>query len=409
MPRVRPPSPDQLLEQVRSLPAGSQLMERLDGREGVHLVGGSVRDILLGGRPFDLDLVVEANPDEIAAQLGGEVLAHDRFGTATVKVGGFSYDIARARTESYPQPGALPEVRPARLEQDLLRRDFTVNAIALALGGTDAGRLSSAPRALDDLEAHLLRILHDRSFIDDPTRLLRLARYAGRLAFEAEPRTRELALAAVRSDALSTVSGPRIGAELRLAAREADPLAAFRVLRELELDNAIDPGFGLVDDELARRALALLPGDGHPDRLVLAVASRGIPATALERLLNRLGFEAADRDAIVGTATRADALTQALATAERRSEIASAVSGAGPELVALAGALGAEEAARTWLSDLRHVKLEIRGEDLLAAGVPEGPAIGRGLAAALAARLDGRVRGREQELAAAVEASKATG
>jgi tRNA nucleotidyltransferase (CCA-adding enzyme) len=406
--RVSAPSPQDLLDRVRSLPAGARLMALLDGVEGVYLVGGSVRDILLGGRPYDLDLVAEQDPDAVAARLGGELVAHDRFGTATVNVGGFSYDIARARRETYAHPGALPDVAPATLDEDLRRRDVTVNAIALPLAGAHAGELRAVPGALDDLDARLLRVLHDRSFIDDPTRLLRLARYASRLGFEIEPHTRELALGAARDGALKTVSGPRIGAELRLLAREDDPVAALRALRDLELDRAIDPRFELEDEQLARRALELLPEDGRSDRLVLAIASRAVPAGELRSLLDRLGFEAADRDAIVAAATAADGLAGALAGARRPSEIAQVASGAGPELVALAGALGPAEAAREWLGRLRQVRLELDGGDLLAAGVPEGPAVGRGLAAALAAKLDGRAQGREQELAAALEGAGAT-
>jgi tRNA nucleotidyltransferase (CCA-adding enzyme) len=407
MPTMRSSSREELLRSVRSLPAGAQLLTRLEGEPGVYLVGGSVRDILLGGRPFDLDLLVETDPDAVAARLGGDVVAHDRFGTATVTAGGFDYDIARARTETYAHPGALPDVTAASLEQDLRRRDFTVNALALALGGPRAGELIALPGALEDLDARVLRVLHDRSFIDDPTRMLRLARYASRLGFEIEPHTRALALDAARGRALATVSGPRIGAELRMLARERDPLPALGALAGLELDRAIDPRFGIEDAEHGRRALELLPEDGRPDRLALALAARRIPAAELASLLDSLGFEAGDRDAIVAAATRAGDLADALTAAERPSQIAEAASGAGPELVALAGALGPAEAARRWLDELRHVGLEIGGEDLIAAGVPQGPAVGRGLRAALAARLDGRANGREQELSAALEGARA--
>jgi tRNA nucleotidyltransferase (CCA-adding enzyme) len=409
MPRVNSPSPVELLARLRALPAGAELLSLLGDEAGVYLVGGSVRDLLLGGRPLDLDLVVEADPDGLAARLGGAVVAHDRFGTATVRLGPFSYDIARARTETYARPGALPDVYPATIEQDLGRRDFTVNAIALALGGPDAGELTAVELALADLDARLLRVLHDRSFLDDPTRLLRLARYASRLGFEVEPHTRALALAAIGDGALGTVSGPRIGNELRLLTREADPVRAMSALAELGLDRAIDPRFGIDDERLARRALELLDGEGRSDLLALALASRRIPASELRALLDRLGFEAGDRDAIVAAASGAEPVGRALAAAERPSEIAAAAFGAGPELVALAGALGPADAARAWLTRVRHVQLEIGGGDLIAAGVPEGPAIGRGLAAALAARLDGRARSRDQELAAALEASRATG
>jgi tRNA nucleotidyltransferase (CCA-adding enzyme) len=399
------PEPDELLGQVRALPAAGPLLAWLDDRPGVYLIGGAVRDLLLGGVPFDLDLVVEEDAAALAAALGGRLTVHDRFGTSTVQLEGFAYDIGRARRETYAYPGALPDVAPAPLAEDLLRRDFTVNSLAIALGGDRAGELQAAPGALEDLNAHRLRILHDRSFIDDPTRLFRLVRYASRLGFEIEPRTRALAAEAIDGGALGTVSGPRVGAELRLLARERDPVRALIGMRDLGLDRAVHPGFGLADELLARRALELLPADGRPDRLVLGVASLGVPVAELPGLLDWLAFEAEDRDAIVATASRADELAGALAAADAPSSIGVAATGAPPELVALAGALGPERPARAWLGDLRHVRLAIDGRDLLAAGVPEGPAIGRGLRAALAAKLDERASGREQELAEALQAA----
>jgi tRNA nucleotidyltransferase (CCA-adding enzyme) len=391
---------------VRSLPAAAPLLERLGDEPGVHLVGGAVRDLLMGGKPTDLDLVVEGEPSPLADKLGGSVRLHDRFGTATVKLNGFSYDIARARRETYAQPGALPDVVPATLSQDLLRRDFTVNAAAIALSGARAGELSAAPSALEDLDARVLRVLHDRSFIDDPTRLLRLARYTSRLAFAAEPQTRELARAAVRERALSTVSGPRIGTELRLLAQEPDPIAALQSMREHDLDAAIDPDFGLDDPALAARGLALLPEDGRRDRLALAVAASRVPRLRLALLLDRLAFEAVDRDVILEAATHAQTLASTLTQAVRPSQVSAAVAAAPPELVALAGALGPAGQAREWLERDRHVRLEIDGRDLLAAGLPEGPAIGAGLAAALGAKLDGRASGRDRQLAEALRAAR---
>jgi tRNA nucleotidyltransferase (CCA-adding enzyme) len=299
----------------------------------------------------------------------------------------------------------LPRVEPAPLAEDLRRRDFTVNAVALALGGARAGTLEAAEGALDDLDSKLLRVLHDRSFIDDPTRLLRLARYASRLRFAIEAHTRALATAAVESDALQTVSGARIGAELRLLAREPDPVAAFAVLEELGLDAAIAPAFGIDDATLARRALALLGEHARADLLAIAAAARGVPPARLGALLDELAFEAADRDAIVAAARDAEPLARALEQAGRPSGLAAAIGPAGPELVALAGALGPAEPAAEWLERLRHVRLEIDGRDLLAAGVEQGPAIGRGLQAALHAKLDGLIDGREQELQAALAAA----
>jgi len=205
------------------------------------------------------------------------------------------------------------------------------------------------------------------------------------------------------------VSGPRIGAELRLLAREPDPVAALLAARELGIDRAIHPRVGVSDESLARRAMRLLPEDGRSDRLALAAAGRAVPSPELEQVLDRLAFEAADRDAIVSAASGAEELAGRLSEARRPSETADAVDGAGPEAVALAGALGPEEAARDWLERLRHVKLQIGGRDLLEAGIPEGPAVGRALHAALAAKLDGAAVGREAELAAALRAATETG
>src|SRR5690348_4510145 len=143
------PPPTELLERVRSLPAAPAVLDHLTGEVPVHLVGGAVRDLLLGGRPLDLDLVVEGDPAPIAAALGGDVRVHDRFGTSTVSLDGFTYDLARSRRETYAHPGALPEVSPAPLSVDLLRRDFTVNALAIALTGDLAGTVEAAPLGLE--------------------------------------------------------------------------------------------------------------------------------------------------------------------------------------------------------------------------------------------------------------------
>jgi tRNA nucleotidyltransferase (CCA-adding enzyme) len=210
----------------------------------------------------------------------------------------------------------------------------------------------------------------------------------------------------VAARAPDTVSGPRLGTELRLLAEQGDPLQGFRVLAELGIDEAIAPGLGIRQAdraELARRALALLSSDGAPADLVLAVATLDVPNAALAGLLDRLAFPAARRDRIVAAATRAQELAQRLGAAAEPSQIAAAIGSGPPELVALAGALGAEAPARRWLDDLRHVRLEIDGDDLLAAGLEPGPAVGAGLAAARAAKLDGRADGREAELAAALK------
>src|SRR4051794_24968637 len=201
-------APDDLLERALALPG----LDRIDRRPGLHLVGGAVRDLLLGATPVDVDLVLEdGDPAAVLAPLGVPVTVHERFGTASARQAGHAYDVARARAETYAQPGALPDPVPAGLDEDLRRRDFTVNTFALALGPPEPGRLRAVPEAEPDLAGRRLRVLHPESFLDDPTRLLRLARYRGRLGFAVEPGTAELARAAVDRGALRTVSGARIG------------------------------------------------------------------------------------------------------------------------------------------------------------------------------------------------------
>ena len=374
------------LDVLRVDPCGARLLDAFAPGEGVHLVGGAVRDLLLG-RPWrELDVVVEGDVDAAAARLGGQVAAHERFGTARVTVGDCAFDLVRARAESYAHPGALPDVRPGSLDDDLHRRDVTINAIALRLDGT----LAAVDGAIADLEAGVLRVLHDASFVDDPTRVWRVARYAARLGFEVDEHTRALAAAADPT----TVSGDRHGAELRLALAEPDPLAALQAVADLNpayLPEGFDP-----DPRALPAALDLLPDDGRRDLLTLAACTAGMDTRTLLAWLDEMGFVAGDRDRVAAASRYSTGAP--LRAARTNAEIARAARGAPSEAVALAGG----ENARRWLGDLRHVGLEINGDDLLAAGVPQGPEIGARLQRALDRKLDGEIAGREQELATAL-------
>ncbi len=398
------PSPPELLRRLHALPAARELLELLGEDPRVHLVGGAVRDLLLGREPHELDLVVEGDAAAVARRLGASPRIHPRFGTATVALRETTVDLAGSRRERYPHPGALPEVEPAPLPEDLRRRDFTINAIALVLGGEGAGGLVAVPHALGDLAGGVLRVLHERSFRDDPTRLLRLVRYASRLGFSPDSGTAALARAAAGDGALVSVSGARIGAELRLLAREADPVAALLALHGWELDVALDPHFGLREPAKARIALGLLGERGRSDLLVLGLAVREVPGGQLAELLDRWAFPGTEREVIMAVASRAAPLAQALASATGPGEIAALGQSAPAELVAAAGGLGPHRQASACLR-LRDVELEIGGEDLIAAGVAPGPAVGHGLRAALAAKRDGRAPGREAELAEALRAA----
>lgn len=376
-----------VVELLRVTPCGRRLLDAASGGSGVWLVGGAVRDMVLGNEPRELDVAVEGDVGALAAALGGAALAHERFGTATVASDGCRFDLARTRTETYAEPGALPDVTWATIDADLARRDVTVNAIAVQLAD---GAVRSWPGALDDLRDGILRVLHQRSFLDDPTRVWRVARYAARLGFGVAPETAALAAAA----GPGSVSGERLGNELRLALAEPDPCAVFEQLTTLN-PRALPEGFTARPPALAA-ALELLPGDGRRDLTTLAACCAGMDAGLLARWLDHLQFPAADRD-VVAAASRW--VTGApLRAAGTPSAIARAARGAPLEAVALAGG----ENARAWLEDLRHVRTEITGEDLLAAGIPEGPEVGERLRRALDARLDGLAVGRDAELAVAL-------
>ncbi|MGC9222041.1 MAG: CCA tRNA nucleotidyltransferase [Solirubrobacteraceae bacterium] len=397
------PITEDLRARVNAITGLAELLSKA-GTADVYLVGGALRDMLRDRAPIDIDLAVEGDPAGLLATTG-TATSQTAFGTFSVVCGTVRFDIARTRRERYPHPGALPEVQAATIQEDLLRRDFTVNAIALGLAGSRTGELIAPAGALADLQAGRLRVQHDASFTDDPTRLLRLARYAGRLGFSVHSHTQSLMRHALDADALSTISGARLGNELRHLAREEDPVSAFEACARLGLSWSIDRG-------LAQRALAVLPPDGRSDLLVLAMvlpapdSDTNTEGKQLPHLLDSLAFTAAERDRIVQVTALAPSLARRLQAVRSSAEIARAVGDAAVETVALACALGPAAAARRWLDDLRHRKLAITGTDLLAAGIPEGPAIGRALDAAKHAMFDGLATDRASQLAAALRAAR---
>ncbi|MBA3748713.1 MAG: hypothetical protein H0W96_14645, partial [Solirubrobacterales bacterium] len=287
---------DDLLERVGGMACGRRLLDAARGARGVHLVGGAVRDLLLLRVPRELDVVVEGDVGALAAALGDSARNHERFGTATVRDGDCRWDLAASRAEEYARPGALPDVRPAPIEDDLLRRDLTVNAIALDLG---SGELRAVDHALDDLAARRLRVLHDASFYDDPTRLWRMARYAARLGFLVESHTAKLAAEAVAAGVAERVSGARIGNELRLALGEPDPVSALDQAVALGIAPWLAPDRGRTEAALA----LLAEREGRADLVVLATAL-GEDGDDADQRLAGLDFTATER-AIVRPALRA--------------------------------------------------------------------------------------------------------
>jgi tRNA nucleotidyltransferase (CCA-adding enzyme) len=415
-----------VLEGLAGRPGGGELLELARDREGIALVGGAVRDLLLGRTPRELDVVVPSGSSaqlasELASRLPGNdarmpgVELHERFGTAVVEWISGRIDIAERRAESYALPGALPEVRPGTPAEDLARRDFTVNAIAVPLGGPGAGTIEAVDHALEDLGAGRLRVLHERSFLDDPIRLLRLARYRARLGFEIEPGTARLARSALAAGALGTVSGARLATELWLATEEDVPGAAFTSFAELGVLDALSLPSPF-DERLLLDAYRLLPPDGVHEVVAMAVLfhrpgeSSQAARRAAAELMDSFEFFAETREAVLAAAFDSPSLAAGLERAERPSQLRALLAGRPVEAIAIAGAIAARRSpeaagrATAWLGELRHVKLEIGGDDLTGAGVPQGPEVGRRLARTLERKLDGELdEGREAELAAALE------
>jgi tRNA nucleotidyltransferase (CCA-adding enzyme) len=364
------------MELSGSLEAAHPELEAVRGAANetrVYLVGGAVRDLLLGRERADLDLVVVGDAAELATNLGAEPVEHERFATAKVEIGGHEVDLATSRTETYAEPGALPEVEPAdSIEADLGRRDFTINAMAIPLG--EPSRLIDPHGGRADLDAGVLRALHPGSFVDDPTRALRAARYAARFGFELEEETAAL----LRAADLSTVSEDRREAELLRLAGEEEAVRGYELAAE----------WGLI--EPAPDGLALIAKTAE-----LITAEPWSRAEDRARMLRAMAMRPVGREAELIKARPASP-SEAVELAQRFDP---------PELVSarVRGADWLDEYVRDWA----HVKLEIGGEDLIAAGVPEGPAVGAGLAEALRRKLDGEIGGREQELETALGAARA--
>jgi tRNA nucleotidyltransferase (CCA-adding enzyme) len=373
--------PARLRELLAALPGLERIAAAASGAP-TYLVGGAVRDLLLGRERTDLDVVVEGDAAALAAELGGESVADDRFATAKAVLDGVEFDLATARAESYPHPGALPEVRPASVSEDLARRDFSINAMAVPIGSEP--ELIDPHGGLADLEAGVLRVLHERSFVDDPTRALRAARYAARFDFAAEPETEAMAR---RAD-LSTVSEDRVESELMRLAREPRAGKGFELLAEWSLVELPPEGARLIDTVEA--LLERPPWAGTVDRaLAVHAAATGRAPGAAGRVHDLL----------------AGARELAGASPARPSAAVALAGGRGEVELLLARALDAEWLDR-YLAEWRDVRLEITGEDLIEAGVPEGPGVGRGLEEALRRKLDGEISGRDDELRVALGASR---
>ncbi len=385
--------------------------------EGVYLVGGTVRDILLGERGFDVDIAVEGDAialaQALADALGGRVRAHEKFGTAVVLYGDDErVDVVTARTEFYDAPAALPTVEHASIREDLFRRDFTINAMAVSLKGDDFGRLVDPFGGRRDLEAKRIRVLHNLSFIDDPTRIFRAIRYENRYGFAMDDHTVRLAHGCIEMGLVGDLSSARLRDELVALLEEGEIEHSILRLAELGADRAIHPHLA-ADDEavsLIRRMREMNEryALGVPAwRFALIALARKLPPDEIYDWLARLKVRKRDAELIAHAVTVAPRLVERLEG--REIEPAAVVALAdpyAPDAPLFALALRDLEPLHRYFRELRDVRLDISGADLAELGLDESPRVGEILAELRRRKLNGELDGRESELAAAMELIK---
>jgi tRNA nucleotidyltransferase (CCA-adding enzyme) len=385
---------------------------------GVYAVGGFVRDVLLGVSNEDVDLTVEGDgvafARHLAAALDGTWKGPSAFGTAVVIAhDGHKIDVATARRETYKHPAALPTVVPGSLRDDLFRRDFSINTLAFALNGPEALSLIDWYGGGADLAEGVIRVLHNRSFRDDPTRMFRAIRLEQRFGFVLHRHTLRLLQRAVEKRWIELLSGARLWRELRLMLEGEAPVACLKRLDELQILPHIDAALVLSPAQLAlltRVTEARIElAETHPEvigrawPLYLTTLLYGMEADLIRRIGTRLALAPRAIQELLAGIAAVEAACHRLRLEEdlRPSAVVAALRALPLELLPLLLALSPRGEVRqliqSYLMTWRHVRLGLTGDDLKRLGVPQGPQIGRLLTRVLAAKLDGEAPTLEAE------------
>lgn len=402
---VTPPWVQRVLEAAREVATRQ--------RAPVYLVGGMVRDLLLERANEDVDLVVEGDGIAFAAALAesmdGRHHPHEPFLTAVVTLpDGLKIDVASARTEFYRTPAALPEVATSLIRQDLYRRDFTVNSLAVALTGDRFGELVDFFGGRKDIQRREIRVLHSLSFIDDPTRALRAVRYARRLDFTIAPDTTYLIATALSEGVFERLSGQRLRRELELLLAEPHPTPALALIAELGLLKTLCPGVEWseaargflmeVEGQLSWHELEGLGPPPEPWILLLGGLALHSGRDAVERLATRLQLGGAARDRFLSLPTQVEALVRTADPASARSQRVREVARQPAEALLLAMArlpLAGRRALADAAGTAASTGLPVTGRELVDAGVPPGPHVGRALRLTHDALVDGVISSEE--------------
>jgi tRNA nucleotidyltransferase (CCA-adding enzyme) len=375
-------------------------------QQRVYLVGGVVRDILLERHNLDLDLVVEGDAIKLALEIASyeraKVTVHPHFGTAKLRWPDRSLDLTTARSETYTKPGALPTVKPGTIKDDLSRRDFTINAMAIALNPPHFGDIIDPHGGRKDVEKKLVRVLHEQSFRDDATRIWRALRYEQRLDFHLEKSTLELLKEGIAW--LDTVSGDRIRHELENVLREELPEKVLSRAGALGVLDRIYPS--LKSDDWLTETFKLARERCQPDatpniQLYLVLLCYRLNLKEAEKLISYMHLPNTIAQTLRETIQIKGKINELSIHGLAPSHIYKLVHGYST-IALTANSLATNsstvaEHIELYMNVLRYVKPALGGEDLRKMGIPEGPSIKEILQKLCEARLDGKITSKREE------------
>ncbi len=409
----------------KSLSPRSHRLLRMVGRlsqdmgSRAYLVGGIVRDIAIGYPNTDLDIAVEMDAERVAREfahrVGGSFKSLTQFGTCKVETKAFgTLDFATARREIYRRPGALPDTDVSNMIQDLLRRDFSVNAMAICLNPREYGQLLDLCGGLRDLRRGKLRVMHDRSFIDDPTRILRGIRFGARYGFGFEKGTLGLLRQCLETGGFSSISGKRIYTEVKLICMEANALRGLKMLERygiLEITLGARGGRGNLLDVRRRLPRAILnieraAGAEFAERWICWFASlfAGMGGKRARVLVSYFNLSKEVRAVCLWMAEDCRRVAARLAKlgSAQACQVTVLLKPIPPEgLVHLhaVSSMAAKDLIVKYLAIWRHVAPSLSGGEIASMGVGEGPLVGRILTEILRLKLTGKLKTRDDEMA----------
>ena len=381
----------------------------------VYIVGGSVRDLLRGEANLDIDIVVEVDGIAFAHALGkklnARVKSHKRFGTAVVVTDDFKFDVATSRTEYYESPAALPTVETSSIKKDLYRRDFTINTMAIKLNPDRFGQLFDFFGGQRDIKEKTIRILHNLSFIEDPTRAFRAIRFSERFGFKISKHTINLIKTAVRINLFDKLSGARMYDELNLLFLETEPISAIKRLEELDLlqfihrhlkvTKALEDTFKSIQETYAWFKLLFFEEEINKSHLFLMSLIEELTLPERKEALQRLQVPPkASREILDGIEHSQTALTKLQHASQREIYYILYPLNVQAILFTMAKAQRKEQkkAVSLFLTTLRKIRPELKGEDLQEMGYKPGPLYKKIFTAMLDARLERQVKSRENEI-----------